>query len=305
MRFIKALFVVCLFIAGGYFINQHSGEAVFSGQDAGFACNHDHAYGYDFQTKDQLLFIEEVDQPNGDVAIYAKNIGYCPLTVDIQFPDLTNMTTDVTLPFTAVVPTRAEKYKLLTISPSKTLKSGSMSYRYSFNYNVGDILNAKHDDSYEYLLPFPSGKSYVVGQGYGGRFSHQNMNCLDFNMDIGSKVCAAREGTVIRVKEDSNTGCLTARCQGKANYIVIYHEDGTSARYIHLKHNGSKVKVGDQVKAGEVIGYSGNTGWSSGPHLHFEVDQPGKNIMYTVPTKFKTKKGLVANMKEGATYTAK
>jgi len=303
MRFTKACLIVFAFVAGLYFVAPQSESN--SSVAARHTHNHDHFHGNEYQSRDQLLFIEEVDQPNGDVIIYAKNIGYCPLTVDIQFPDLTNMHTDVDLPFTAVVPTRAEKYQLLTISPSKTLKSGSMSYRYSFNYNIGDILNAKHDDTYEYALPFASNKSYVVGQGYGGKFSHQNMNCLDFNMDVGSKVCAAREGTVIRVKENSNTGCKSARCQGKANYIVIYHEDGTSARYIHLKHKGSKVAVGDQVKVGEVIGYSGNTGWSSGPHLHFEVNQPGKNIVYTIPTKFKTDAGIVTNLKEGTTYTAK
>lgn len=305
MRFITIFSLVFALVLGtGYlyqaFSHKNSNETI--GQ---LGCNHDHSFGNEYQTKDQLLEIIEEDQPNGDIIIFAKNIGYCPLTVDIQFPDLTNMETDVELPYTAVVPTRSEKYKLLTISQSKTLKSGSLSYRYSFNYHVGDILNAKHDDAYEYLLPFSSNQSYVVGQGYNGRFSHQNMNCIDFNMDIGSKVCAAREGTVIRVKEDSNTGCKSERCQGKANYIVIYHEDGTSARYIHLKHNGSKVKVGDQVKAGEVIGLSGNTGWSSGPHLHFEVNQPGKNIVYTVPTKFKTRKGIERQLREGTSYTAK
>ena len=304
MRFLKAFVFVTALISGVNLILQQNSATSSTNSLDQHSCNHEHFYGNDYQTKDQLLFIIEEDQPNGDIVIFAKNIGYCPLTVDIQFPELINMDTDVSLPFTAVVPTRSEKYKLMTVSPSKTLKSGRMSYRYSFNYNVGDILNAKHDDAYEYLLPFSSNQSYIVGQGYGGRFSHQNMNCLDFNMDVGSKVCAAREGTVIRVKEDSNTGCKSASCQGKANYIVIYHEDGTSARYIHLKHNGSKVKIGDKVKAGDVIGYSGNTGWSSGPHLHFEVNQPGKNIVYTVPTKFKTKNGIEHHLKEGTRYTA-
>jgi Membrane proteins related to metalloendopeptidases len=303
MRLFKACTLIFALVLGSSFIFQSLlGDTSLNEP---FVCQHDHAYGNDFQNnKDQLLFIIEEDQPNGDVVIYAKNIGFCPLTVDIQFPDLTNMATDVALPFTAVVPTRSEKFKLLTIAPSKNFKGGNMSYRYSFNYNVGDIINAKHNDDYEYLLPFASNKSYIVGQGYGGRYSHQNLNCLDFNMDVGSKVCAAREGTVIRVKEDSNTGCKTARCQGKANYIVIYHEDGTSARYIHLKHNGSKVEIGDEVKAGDVIGYSGNTGWSSGPHLHFEVNQPGKNIVYTIPTKFKTKDGMKRQLNEGVSYTA-
>lgn len=305
MKFTTAFFLVLSLILGSYYVSQKFQNTNLAENIDQHTCNHDHFYGNEYQTKDQLLEIIEEDQANGDIIIFAKNIGYCPLTVDIQFPDLTNMDTDVSLPYTAVVPTRSEKYKLLTISPSKTLRSGSMSYRYSFNYSVGDVLNAKHDDTYEYHLPFPSSESYIVGQGYNGRFSHQNMNCIDFNMDVGSKVCAAREGTVIRVKEDSDTGCKSERCQGKANYIVIYHEDGTSARYIHLKYKGSKVKNGDKVKAGDVIGYSGNTGWSSGPHLHFEVNQPGKNIIYTVPTKFKTKKGIERQLREGTSYTAR
>jgi murein DD-endopeptidase MepM/ murein hydrolase activator NlpD len=54
---------------------------------------------------------------------------------------------------------------------------------------------------------------------------------------------------------------------------VIYHEDGTFAEYVHLKKDGAQVSVGDMVSAGDFIAYSGNTGWSSGPHLHFMVFQ--------------------------------
>lgn len=267
---------------------------------ASLCVGHDHTPV--FGPNDQLLFITEEDQPNGDIIIYAKNIAYCPLTVDVAFPELINMETSVSLPYTGVVPARADKHPLLTISQKKNIKSGRLSYRYSFNYAVGDVLNAKHDDDFVYQLPFATDKSYTLGQGYNGRFSHQNLNSLDFNMEVGSKVCAARSGVVIRVKDDSDTGCKSQRCQGKANYIVVYHEDGTSARYIHLKHKGSKVRPGQKVAKGEVIGYSGNTGWSSGPHLHFEVNLPGKNMTYTVPTKFDTKDGIKQNLKEGVAY---
>jgi len=148
MRLFKACTLIFALVLGSSFIFQSLlGDTSLNEP---FVCQHDHAYGNDFQNnKDQLLFIIEEDQPNGDVVIYAKNIGFCPLTVDIQFPDLTNMATDVALPFTAVVPTRSEKFKLLTIAPSKNFKGGNMSYRYSFNYNVGDIINAKHNDDYE------------------------------------------------------------------------------------------------------------------------------------------------------------
>lgn len=273
-------------------------------QTAVHQCNHHHGNMLT-ATSDDLLFITEEEQSNGDIIIYAKSVAYCPLTIDVDFPELKNMETDVALPHTALIPSRAKKHKIMTISQAKNFKGGYLSYRYSFNYYTGDVMNAKHDDSYVYQLPYEKGKSYMLGQGYGGKFSHQNMACLDFNMDIGSKVCAARGGTVIRVKEDSDAGCLSARCQGMANYIYIYHEDGTVARYIHLKKNGSLVKPGQKVKAGEVIGYSGNTGWSSGPHLHFEVNIQGKEFTKTIVTKFNTDQGVKTNLREGRSYVAR
>ncbi len=252
-----------------------------------------------------MLEIVEEDLPSGDVAIYAKNTGYCPLTATLDFPVLKNMNVDVKLPYECVIPAQAEKHLILKVSEKKNIKSGSYEYRYSLGYVMGDVINGGHDDDFVYQLPFKHGHSHLVGQGYNGRFSHSRMNCLDFNMDEKTEVCAARAGTVIQIKEDSNVGCTSSRCKSKANYVVVYHEDGSLARYIHLKLNGSKVKLGQKVKAGDVIGYSGNTGWSSGPHLHFEVNKPGKNnITYTVPTKFKVDEGRVTYLKEGETYKA-
>ena len=170
MRLFKACTLIFALVFGSYFIFQSLLGT--NSKSEPIVCLHDHSFGNDFQNKDQLLDIIEEDQPNGDVIIYAKNSGFCPLTVDIQFPELINMETDVELPFTAVVPTRSEKYKLLTIAPAKSFKGGNLSYRYSFNYNVGDIINAKHNDDYEYLLPFSSNKSYIVGQGYGLSLIH-------------------------------------------------------------------------------------------------------------------------------------
>ena len=98
---------------------------------------------------------------------------------------------------------------------------------------------------------------------------------------------AARDGIVIAIKEDSNKGCKSRKCQSLANYLLIYHDDGTFGSYVHLKKNGAKVKEGDKVKAGDIVGLSGNTGWSSGPHLHFEVYIPEMNKRHSVKTKFK------------------
>ena len=111
-------------------------------------------------------------------------------------------------------------------------------------------------------------------------------------MNKGTSVCAARDGIVLEIKQDSDKHGKTSKYQEYGNYITIYHNDGTMADYFHLQKNGSKVKKGDKVVAGQVIALSGNTGWSSGPHLHFQVYCFDENMeVKTIPTKFKQEKG--------------
>lgn len=96
---------------------------------------------------------------------------------------------------------------------------------------------------------------------------------VDFTLPEGTEILAARHGKVIDVKIDSNKGGPEKKYAGNAylNCITIRHEHGEMSQYGHLRFNGSCVKVGHEVKTGEVIGYSGNTGWSTEPHLHFHV----------------------------------
>ncbi|WP_277619852.1 M23 family metallopeptidase [Chryseobacterium angstadtii] len=85
------------------------------------------------------------------------------------------------------------------------------------------------------------------------------------------------------------------------------HPDGTFAQYYHLKQNGVKVNIGDQVKKGDVIGLSGNTGWSKGPHLHFVCYIPRvseNKSRETIKTLFKTGNGNKAEyLVEKKTYS--
>ena len=82
---------------------------------------------------------------------------------------------------------------------------------------------------------------------------------------------AARDGTVVAVRQDSDVGGTDEKYLNSSNYVVIRHSDGTFAEYLHLKHNGALVSVGDKVRTHQVLGLSGNTGHSSIPHLHFAV----------------------------------
>lgn len=124
-------------------------------------------------------------------------------------------------------------------------------------------------------LPFVEEQAVRVSQGFHGHFSHDGIGsayAVDFPVPEGTPITAAKSGTVISVRFDSSTGCGNDSCVDDNNYIVIDHGDGTIGKYLHLEQNGVDVKVGETVCRGQVIGKSGNTGFSSGPHLHFEVE---------------------------------
>ena len=148
----------------------------------------------------------------------------------------------------------------------------------------------KPDTSYIYDLPFPKGSKHLLIQAYNSKMSHTKELSLDFKMTPGSKICAARDGVVIATKEDSDSGGLNDSYLNQGNHIIIRHTDGSEAMYWHLQKDGVLVNVGDSVLQGALIGYSGNTGYSAFPHLHFQVyDNAGKNIA----TRFYTKKGII------------
>ena len=84
----------------------------------------------------------------------------------------------------------------------------------------------KDDSSYVYVLPYEEGASHRLVQGYFGKFSHKERVALDFNMKRGTKVCAARDGVVVRVKEDGDRGGWGKKYRPYGNNIVIQHADG-------------------------------------------------------------------------------
>lgn len=149
------------------------------------------------------------------------------------------------------------------------------------------------DSSFAYGLPYKNGKSHLVVQGYFGRFSHKNRIAIDFKMKKGTEILAARSGVVIRMKEDGNKGGWNKKYLRDGNYIVIQHDDNSRSGYWHLKNNGVLVNIGDTVRQGQVIGLSGNTGYTSFPHLHFMVwGFNEKGQWRQIPNRFHTSKGI-------------
>ncbi len=94
---------------------------------------------------------------------------------------------------------------------------------------------------------------------------------LDFLVPEGTPIFAAEAGVVVYEKDDSYVGGPDKKYWNDGNRIVIKHSNGEYSAYEHNQYMGSMVMVGDEVVKGQLIGYSGNTGCSSCPHLHFEL----------------------------------
>jgi murein DD-endopeptidase MepM/ murein hydrolase activator NlpD len=106
-------------------------------------------------------------------------------------------------------------------------------------------------------------------------------------MPVGTQVLAAREGVVMDVEEDFNrAGTDLQKFMDKANHVRILHDDGTMALYAHLDLASVSVRPGARVKAGQLIARSGNTGFSTGPHLHFVIQQNVGMEMRSLPFRF-------------------
>lgn len=114
----------------------------------------------------------------------------------------------------------------------------------------------------DYIVPV---EGYVITSEFGPRWGSIHHG-VDFGVPEGTEVMAARDGVVIQTGWNGQLGIS----------VSVEHADKTVTRYAHLSE--SNVELGDTVSQGDVIAYSGNTGFSTGPHLHFEVRIAGEAV---------------------------
>jgi murein DD-endopeptidase MepM/ murein hydrolase activator NlpD len=251
--------------------------------------------------REDWICVDAVNQ-GGNVELRAKNLRNYPVTYTLR---VRTKYFDVSGPKT-VTRTLApqESARVMMLNQRNGQRDGD--YRYFLEWTVGDK-DAVHDDDYLYALPYASGRSYRVLQGYGSRFSHTGLEAyaVDFDMPEGTPVHAARAGVVARVEESHSIGCWRDGCGHYANYIVILHNDGTTGEYYHLMQDGALVQVGDSVARGQKIALSGNTGHTTMPHLHFAVYRATEwGNTQSIPVRFQSAQGTVKRPRHGGRYQA-
>jgi murein DD-endopeptidase MepM/ murein hydrolase activator NlpD len=244
-----------------------------------------------------------VEERQGDeVRLLAESDQLLDYTVTLE-ASLQNMAASRALPVTVEV--KGQKTMELAVLRAGDPRSAHY-YHYQFQWKYG-VRGSVPDAKAVYLLPYSPDERHVLIQGYFGKFSHYagsgNEYAYDWAMPVGTTVCAAREGVVVGVRQDSDAGGPYPVFFNCANYVVIRHSDGSYAEYLHLKNGGVRVALGATVQAGQPIGLSGATGFTSQPHLHFAVFRLLDGMKHeTMPVAIKTKAGILPRLTQGQIY---
>jgi len=227
--------------------------------------------------------------PRG-IVLSADNTLPCPVTLTLDLAVRVSATTSVPVPATIVVPA-GERREILTLRPARAGAVWRYEYVYHWRWGSNEATHAK-DVVYE--LPYAWGKPRRVLQGFNGAFSHANRHAIDWQMPVGTAVHAARGGVVVEVVNHFEEGAPDPSLKERVNKVRIQHADGTLGLYLHFRRGGVAVKVGQAIRTGDLLGASGNTGYTTQPHLHFEVTVPIDGYVFrTVWTRFNTSEGRV------------
>ena len=230
---------------------------------------------------------------------YVFNDYWGPVEVELKLTEDVNVLSEPPLPARFVVP--GQKEELL-------VGLGALDTRRGFQYrlSVAAVPGPPMAERVAKLVvdvPFPRDRAYIVSQGFNGEKTHtteDSIYAVDIAMPENSPVHAVRGGVVMDVEEDFNKGGTDLeKYADKANHVRILHEDGTMALYAHLGLAGVLVRPGARVRAGQLIARSGNTGFSSGPHLHFAIQQNIGMKLVSLPFEFRQADGSSAPPGDG------
>jgi hypothetical protein len=226
------------------------------------------------------------DGPESSPVYKLFNDFWGPVEVELSLSEATNVLTEPALPARFVIPGQIEQ---------SLIGLGAVDTRQGFSYrlhlsSVPGPPNPVLPVDLQIHPPFPVDEAYIVSQGFNGSKTHMtddSRHAIDIVMPVGTTIMAVRDGIVMDVEEDFNkAGTDLEKFADKANHVRILHKDGTMTLYAHLDLASVNVRPGAKVRAGQRIAKSGNTGYSSGPHLHFVIQQNVGMKMRSVPFRF-------------------
>jgi len=224
--------------------------------------------------------------PDNDPQWLFRNRLNGPLAVRLSLVDDDNVVSYPALPANFVL-AAGEERELVSLGALEPRRGWQ--YRLQTESLPGNPSGGHRPDG-PYRPPFASGQRFPISQAFGGQHSHNSPEshyAVDIAMPIGTPIHAARGGVVMDIARwFHRTGQDRQRYGPRANYIRILHDDGSMAVYAHLDYAGVEVHPGQQVATGQRIGRSGNTGYSSGPHLHFVIQVNRDMALVSVPFEF-------------------
>ncbi|MEZ5465009.1 MAG: M23 family metallopeptidase [Lysobacteraceae bacterium] len=205
-----------------------------------------------------------------------------PVEVELTFSSRQNVHANPSLPLRQVIPAQREtglaRFEVIEANAGGSFELGMT--------GVPGDPSARHQDVL-YALPVPSDSGWRIDQGFNGGFSHQDDQAryaIDINVDEGEAVLAARGGLVMQVEDDfEGAGLDLEKFATRANFVRVLHDDGSMGVYAHLQTDSMQVRAGTRVSVGQTIARAGNTGYSTGPHLHFAVQVNTGMALKSVP----------------------
>jgi murein DD-endopeptidase MepM/ murein hydrolase activator NlpD len=278
-----------------------SGQWVFTDRGA----NGEHAQGDAFtlpRPPEALRVTVERSEAGSATRLSAVNDCLCVITLRVAI----TRSAFANIPTGSIYPMLLEPGARQLILEAPHANDERPELQFSWSVALGSP-QATHSPPHPYRAPFAVGTSFRVSQAYPDHITHvtpDSVYAIDIALPDGTEVFAARAGTVINVRHDGFRGGAVSVMGDQANLIEILHDDGTIAVYGHLHWDSIRVHIGQHVALGEYIADSGNTGFSSGPHLHFAVWRNAGDADVSVPVQFAGGGGSAVTPVTGMQLTA-